>query len=64
MPKSSNPNKELYSIMLNFLNFNPYFRSTAYDCLKMCPVFDRVRDKHNEDILDYIHKSIERKKTQ
>jgi len=43
--------------MTNFLNFNPYFRATAYDCLKNCKVFDGVRNKHKEDILEFIIKA-------
>ena len=42
--------------MINFLNFNPYFRTTAYDCLKNCKIFDSVRNKYKEAILDYIVK--------
>ena len=42
--KLATKNHELCEIMSNFLNFNPYFRSTAYDCLKNCKVFDDVRN--------------------
>ena len=52
--KLSPNNKELCDIMLNFLNFNPYFRSTAYDCLKNCELFDNIRDMHKEKILEHI----------
>lgn len=41
---------------MNFLNLNPYFRLTAYECLINCKVFDSVRDKKKEAILDHITK--------
>jgi len=40
--------------MINFLNFNPYFRSTAYDSLKSCKLFDEIRNKEKESILEFI----------
>ena len=52
----SNDYKSLVDIMMNLLNFNPYFRTTAYDMLKNCKIFDSVRNRHKESVLDYINK--------
>jgi hypothetical protein len=45
-------------IMLNFLNLNPYFRMTAYQCLKNCRIFDSIRNQKNEEVLDYIQQQV------
>jgi hypothetical protein len=36
--------------MKNLLNFNPYFRMTAYECLKQ-KIFDCVREPLKEKII-------------
>ena len=50
----SSNNKELAEIMLNCLSLNPYYRLTAYDCLKNCKVFDSVRSEKKENIVDFL----------
>ena len=40
----------MIDIMNSLLNFNPYFRPSALECLKH-PVFDVVRDQDKEKIL-------------
>ena len=39
---------ELIDILVNLLNFNPYLRMTAYECLTECKIFDEVRDRKKE----------------
>ena len=43
-------NSSYVDLVSSLLNFNPYFRMTAWDCLKH-PVFDSVRDKSKESLL-------------
>jgi hypothetical protein len=38
----SDNHKEITDLMANMLSFNPYFRMTAYECLKH-KIFDAVR---------------------
>ena len=42
--------EDLADIIHNLLNFNPYFRKTAWECLRD-PVFDSIRDTNKESIL-------------
>jgi hypothetical protein len=43
--------EEMKMIAMNFLQLNPYFRLTAYECLSRCKIFDGVRDLKKEKIL-------------
>jgi hypothetical protein len=43
--------EEMKMIAMNFLQLNPYFRLTAYECLSRCKIFDSVRDLKKEKLL-------------
>ena len=42
--------KEIIDLMQNLLNFNPFFRMSAYEALK-CKIFDSVRDVKKEKVI-------------
>lgn len=44
----SRDHRDLVKVLFNLLNFNPYFRMTALECLQECRIFDSVRDKKKE----------------
>ena len=48
--KLSESTHEILNIFQNLISFNPYFRMTAYECIKN-PVFDSVRNFEKESIL-------------
>ena len=43
--------QEMKLIAMNFLQLNPYFRLTAFECLTQCKIFDPIRDSRKESIL-------------
>ena len=43
--------QEIIEILQNLLNFNPFLRMTAYECLTECKIFDEVRDRKKEKAL-------------
>ena len=43
-------NQSIIDICLDFLQFNPFFRMSSFECLQ-CRVFDSVRDNKKEDYL-------------
>jgi len=48
--KISRQYRDIVIIMRNLLNFNPYFRPTAFECLKS-RAFDPYRNKWKEAII-------------
>ena len=59
-------NQEIIDIAMDFLQLNPFFRMTSYECLTSCNVFDSVRDAKKEEYLkklihrsDYNHRRVE-----
>jgi hypothetical protein len=52
MRTTLNPkNQQIIDIALDFLQFNPFFRMSSFECLTNCRVFDSVRDMKKEDYL-------------
>jgi hypothetical protein len=52
MRPTLNPkNQQIIDIALDFLQFNPFFRMSSFECLLNCRVFDTVRDMKKEDYL-------------
>ena len=48
------PYYEMIEIMKSLLKFNPFFRMTAHECIQ-AKIFDPVRDKNKEKILNHMH---------
>ena len=57
--KLTDKNKQITNLLQNMLSFNPYFRMTAFECLKH-KIFDQVRDAKKEEIIQEIRNSKEK----
>ena len=47
--------EEMTEIMKNFLQLNPYFRMTAYECIMKCSIFDGYRLPAIEKVLKKLY---------